>query len=178
MIHAPATGVCSTGDNQDRSAGLRAAAGCSPAATEFSIKVDKNRAEKGAGLCNRAGKSGRLLQYRRLHHARGSGCDLGRPELWGVLSLVSFGSGGASGLRRLQSTSRQQLSGAAELTELGRFRADLHAFYGALCRELREPCDRYAEQLGSVYRTEIDAFCATRDQASQEIACMRGGRRV
>ena len=38
-------------------------------------------------------------------------------------------------------------------------RADLHAVQGALCRELRELYDQYAEQLGNIYGEQAAKAC-------------------
>ena len=74
---------------QDRSADLRAAAGCGPRATEFSVKVDKNQ------HVVKQPEPGKALVYVIAQESPG------RRELWTVLPLVSVGPRGASRLRRL-----------------------------------------------------------------------------
>jgi len=63
--------------------------------------------------------------------------------------------------RRTSATQSKNTSTGSEISVL---RADLHAFHGALCRELREQYDQYADSLANIYSEQVDAFCA-RDKA-------------
>ena len=61
--------------------------------------------------------------------------------------------------------------------ELYAFRQELHAFRGAVSKELGELHDRYAAELANVYSAEVDAFCAQRDRACEEIARLLQGNK-
>lgn len=52
--------------------------------------------------------------------------------------------------------------------EINNFRKELHDFRAAICTELRQLYDEYAERLAEIYCKETDAFCALRDKASEE----------
>jgi hypothetical protein len=123
---------------QDRSADLRAAAGCGPAATEFSVKVDQNQ------HVVRQPESGKALVYVIAQEKPDDSYNIGdittRVGLDGTWVGANYGQSYLSfplapGEHRVcvdwQSSlaSRQQLSGAAELTaEVGKtyyFRASV-----------------------------------------------------
>jgi hypothetical protein len=49
--------------------------------------------------------------------------------------------------------------------ELNAFRRELHDYRIAVCAELRQLYDEYAERLVKIYRMEVDSTCEKRDKA-------------